>query len=66
MSVSACGMGGEIMTLAGGGNCELRNSCLVWERAEGDGDNEEVVIQAGRHWLAHEGVKLTTGPDTYT
>lgn len=58
MTVSACGMGEEIVTLASGGNCELRNSCLVLERAEGDTDNEEVVIQAGIHWLAHERVKL--------
>lgn len=31
---------------------------MGWERADRDIDNEEVVIQAGKLWPTHQGVKL--------
>lgn len=37
---------------------QLGSSSLVWERADRDMDNEEVVMQAGRLWPIHQGVKL--------
>ena len=57
MSVLALRLEEENVNWAGRGNCKLGSSFLVWEQGDREMDNEEVVIQAERLWLAHQGVK---------